>query len=140
MAVTIDRFDHTLKKLLNAEIDPTDLYLMLLSASATFDATNTAIGDVSANEVSGNGWTAGGEALANAAWTVVTTDDAKLDADDITVTASGGAIGPARYAAVYELTSGDLLFWIDFGEAKTADEFTDFKVVFNASGIMQVTD
>lgn len=136
MAVTISRYNHTLKKLLNNEVNYADLKLMLLDADAAFDAADVAIGDVNADQVSGNGWAVGGVALANAAVTVVTTNDAKIDADDIDITAAGGPIGPARSAVIYEVASGDLLFNIDFGEDKTADDTTHFKVLFHASGIV----
>ena len=42
MAVTISRYNHTVKKLLNKEIDYTTLKMMLLNNSATFTASHTA--------------------------------------------------------------------------------------------------
>lgn len=141
MAVTISRYNHTVKKLLNKEIDYTTLKMMLLNNAATFDATHTALATVAgANEVSGNGWTVGGEPLANVAITIATTNDAKLDADDITKTATGGNIGPARKALIYDDTGDVPLWFIDFGQDEEAGETTDFKFIFNAAGIFATSD
>lgn len=142
MAVTVSRYNHTVKKVLNAEINYSDLAFMLLDddAAALFDATHTGIASVDTAEVFGNGWTEGGEDLANAAVTVTTTNDAKLDADDISVTATGGPIGPAYSGVIYEKTSGDLLWFYDFGQVEEAGETTDFKVNLHANGILITSD
>lgn len=149
MAVTVHRYNHTVKKLLNSEIDYNDLAFMLLNddAAALFDATDTDIDDVAgaaspsrANEVFGSGWTEGGEDLENVAVTVVTTNDAKIDCDDISVTATGGSIGPAESGVIYEKTSGDVLWFYDFGQAEEAGESTDFKVIINPNGIAFTSD
>lgn len=141
MAVTVSLYNHTAAKFGEGSFAEGDTYkLMLLNSSGTFTGANTVAGDVSANEVSGNGWTAGGETLANVAVTTVTTNDAKFDADDISVTATGGAIGPAENAVIIDTTDTNaLVAHIAFGEAKTADTGTDFKVTWNASGIFTWT-
>ena len=141
MAVTVSLYNHTAKKFGEGSWADTDTYkLMLLDSSAAFDATDTVIGDVSADEVSGNGWTVGGETLANVDVTTVTTNDGKFDADDVAVTASGGAIGAADYAAIYNDDDTDaLVAWIDFGESKTADSGTQFKFTWSSSGIFTWT-
>jgi len=145
MAVTISRYNHTAKLLLNKEIVYTTLKAMLLSASATFTASHTALTSVNnagAYQVSGNGWASGGETLASVAITVVATNDAMLDADDISVTASGGSIGPAYSAVIYDDThaSDAPLWFIDFGGVKEAGVGTDFKINWNASGIYRTAD
>ena len=93
-------------------------------------------------EVYGNGWTQGGETLANVTVTVVTTNDTMLDADDINVTATGGPLPPSpAYAGVlYDDTdSGDApLAYIDFGQDLQAGETTAFKVVWHANGLFRV--
>lgn len=140
MAVTISIYNHTAKLFANGEVTLSTLKLMLLTDDATFDATDTALTDVSnaaAYEVDGNGWPTGGELLANVAVTITTTNDAKLDADDITVTATGGPIGPAYKGVLYDDTdaSDAPLFFINFDGAKEAGETTDFKVTWHANGI-----
>lgn len=142
MAVTISFYNHTRKLFANDEVGLADLKFMLLGSGASFDATDTDIDDVAgvdtpprANEVSGNGWTAGGEDLAGAAVTVVATNGAMLDATDIEVEATGGNIGPASYGVVYDSVTGNVLWFVDFDGEQTAGEGTPFKVVWNASGI-----
>jgi hypothetical protein len=144
MAVTITLYNHTAKKLANKEITLTTLKLQLLNNSATFDATHTALTSVNnagAYEVSGGGWDAGGEALANVAVTTVATNDAKLDADDISVTATGAVIGPAYKAVLYDDTdaSDAPLAFIDFGGVQEAGIGTPFNVTWNAAGIFTFT-
>lgn len=144
MAVTISRYNHTSKKLMNKEVDLSTLKVMLLNSSASFTATNTTLNQVNnsgAYQVSGNGWTSGGVTLSNVAVTVVDTNGAMLDADDVDVEATGGAIGPAYALVIYDDTdSNDAPLWfIDFDGAQTAGEGTSFKITFNANGILRVT-
>lgn len=147
MAITISRYNHTAKKVLNSEITLSDLAFMLLGAGASFVATDTSIDTVAgantpprANEVSGNGWTTGGEDLASVAVTTVSTSGAMIDAADITKTATGGSIGPATAGVIYEKTSGDVLWYVDFDGAQEAGIGTDFKITFHANGIARVTN
>ena len=148
MAVTVSTYNHTATKLLNLGVDPqsANFFLELLNSSATFVATHTtksAVDNTGGYEVYGNGWTQGGENLENVAVTTVTTNDAKLDADDVQITASGGSIGPADAALVYVDEDGGgtytPLWFIDFGESKTATVGNVFPVIWSASGIAQVT-
>lgn len=144
MAVSVTLYDHTVKLLANKEVTFTTIKAELLNSTAVaaFDATHTTKNQVDgtgANEVSGNGWTAGGELLASVAVTQVTTNDAKLDADDVSKTATGGPIGPARGALLYDSTSSKPLAMIDFGQDEEAGQDTDFKLVWNTSGILTFT-
>ncbi len=145
MAVTISRYNHTAKKLLNKEVTYTTLKAMLLNATATFTATHTALTQVTnagAYEVSGNGWAAGGETFGSVAVTVVDTNDAMLDANDISKTAAGGPIGPAYGCVIYDDTdaSDAPLWFVNFDGSREAGEGTDFKIVLNASGLYRTAD
>ncbi len=140
MAVTISRYNHTIKLLTNKEIVYSTLKVMLLDSNAVFDATDTTLADVlagAATEVSGNGWDAGGETLAGVAVTTVATDGMMIDANDLSITATGGNIGPAYAAVVYDDThaSDAPLWYIDFDGAKEVDVGSDFKILWNANGI-----
>jgi hypothetical protein len=142
MAVTISQYDHTAKLLLNKEVVFANLKVELLNASATFVASHTAknsVDNTGAYQVSGNGWASGGPSLASVAVTQVTTNDAMLDAADVSVTASGGSIGPAYAAFVYETDNNKPLWYIDFGQAESAGDTTDFKIIWNANGIVRLT-
>lgn len=142
MAVTIQLYNHTPKLFGNAEINLSGMKVMLLNNSATFTAANTSVSSVSSNQVSGNGWTAGGITLAGVTVAVSTTNDATLDANDIVVTATGGAIGPAFKAVIYDdAHASDLLVaFIDFGGSQEAGVGTDFRINWNASGIITWTN
>lgn len=140
MAVTMSLYDHTVKLIVNKEVTYTTLKVKLLDNTATFSASQTTVASVDgsgAKEVSGNGWTSGGITLTGVAVTQVTTNDAMLDADDVAVTASGGSIGPAYAALVYDSTSNKPLVYIDFGQAQSAGSTTDFKIVWDATGIIK---
>lgn len=144
MAETISRYNHTAKLTWNKEIDYSTLKVMLLTDDATFTAGNTTLAQVTntgAYQVSGNGWTAGGITLASAAITTVATNGSMLDAADISITATGGDIGPAYKAVIYDDThANDAPLWfIDFDGAKTAGEGTPFLIRINANGISRLT-
>lgn len=70
----------------------------------------------------------------------VTTNDARFDADDVTWAASGGSID-AAYGILYNDTDANdpPLAFIDFDGAQSACDGTDFKVVWNVSGIFTFT-
>lgn len=145
MAVTVSLYNHTPKLFANGEVTLASLKLMLLNNSATFTASHVYATDVSSSgtyEVSGNGWDVGGEPIAGAAITTVTTNDAMLDATDLSVDASGGDIGPAYKAVIVDgsYSPALALVWIDFGEAKTAGSGTPFSITWSASGIVSWTN
>ena len=108
------------------------IYVMLLNNSHSFTATNDVIGDVSANEITGTGYTANGTALAGKAVTQAATT--KFDATDVAWT---GATFTAYHAVLWDDTvaTDDLICSIDFGAAKSVSSGT-FTIVWNANGIL----
>lgn len=141
MAVTISVYNHTAAKFADGSFAVGDTYKLKLLTAATFDATNTTLAATGGTEVaSGNGYTTGGQALANVAVTTVTTNDAKFDADDVTWSASGGSIA-ASYAILFDDTDANdpPLAFIDFGGSQSAGDGTQFKVIWNSSGIFTFT-
>lgn len=107
----------------------------LLGSGYTFDQENHEHwSDVSANEVSGTGYTAGGAALANKAVTEASRIT-KFDADDVVWTNSSIT---ARYAVLYETTNNHLILCVDFGENKTSSGGS-FTIQWDASGIFTLT-
>lgn len=141
MPVTISLYNHTAKLFAEGSNAAADTYKVMLCTAATFSAANTTLASVTKTETtSGTGYTTGGQALANVAVTTVTTNDAKFDADDLTWTASGGTIS-AAYAIIYNDTDANdpPIAFIDFGATETAGSGTDFKIVWNASGIFTFT-
>jgi hypothetical protein len=141
MAVTISVYNHTAAKFADGSFAVGDTYKVKLLTAATFDATNTTLAATGGTEVAGaNGYTTTGQALANVAVSTVTTNDAKFDADDATWTASGGNL-TASYGILFNDTDANdpPLAFIDFGGSQTAGDGTDFKIVWNASGIFTFT-
>jgi hypothetical protein len=144
MAVTVTPYNHTLSRFQSGANAVGDTYKINLYSVFVFDATATtkAGAEAGATQLStANGYTQNDKALADVAVSIVTTNDSKFDATDPSWTASGGDIGPASYALIYNDTDVDdpPLCCIDFGEAKTANTGTPFTIIFNAAGIMTLT-
>jgi hypothetical protein len=141
VAVTISLYNHTSKRFAEGSNAATDTYKLKLLTAATFDPTHTTLAATGGTETaSGTGYTAGGPSLANVTVTTVTTNDAKFDADDVVLTASGGAI-TANCGIVYNSSDANSppVAFIDFGETKIAGDGTDFKVIWNVNGIINFT-
>ena len=141
MAVTISLYNHTAKRFAEGTNAVGDTYKVKLLSAATFDATDVTLADTGGTEATtGTGYSAGGATQANVAVTTVTTNDAKFDADDVSWTASGGAI-TASYGIIYNDTDTDdpPVAFIDFDGSQSAGDGTDFKIIWNASGIVTFT-
>lgn len=141
MAVTISLYDHSAKRFADGSNSTSDTYKLMLCSAATFTAANTTLASITKTELTnGNGYTTGGATLSGVTVTQ-TGNDAAFDANDASWTASGGSIGPAAYAILYNSTDTNSppVAFIDFGSSKTAGDGTDFKVIWNASGIVTFT-
>lgn len=97
--------------------------------------------DVSANEASGTGYTAGGATLANPTVAVVGASDlAKFDADDVVWTISSAL--SARYAVIYKATgtasTSPLIAYIDLGATYSLASGT-LTLTWSVSGILTVS-
>ena len=127
-------YDRFKANLMNKEVDleADTIKVALLDDSHSFTTTHNQWSEVSANEISGTGYTAVGAALANAAVTQGATT--KWDGDD---TAWTSASFTAYHAVIYDdtLTNDDLICSIDFGAAKTVSSGT-FTIQWNAAGII----
>ena len=66
----------------------------------------------------GNGYPTGGLALpgASATWAAGVVS---LTIPSVNLTATGGSLGPWRYYALYDITSGTLMFYWDYGQSTT---------------------
>jgi hypothetical protein len=130
----MDFYNHTRKLFAAGEVNIAGLKVILVGAGYTFSATQTDLTTINAAQVSGNGWPAGGEAIAGAAITAEGAN-AKLDGNDLSVTASGGEIGPASALVVVDSVSNKPLFHYAFPGAQTAGDGTPFNVKWDAAGI-----
>ncbi len=92
--------------------------------------------DVSGDEESGTGYSAGGETLANQATSEDTTNDrGKFDGDDVTW--SGLDVGTPSHAIMYDDTVSDYL--IAYWELTTASNGGDYTLQWHANGIILLT-
>lgn len=97
--------------------------------------------DVATNEVSGTGYTAGGETLANKTVTYTSgTNVTKFDASDVSWASSTIT---ARYAVIYDATPATnaakpLIAYVDFGSDQSSSSGT-FSIVWDAAGIFTTT-
>ncbi len=120
------------------DLEADDIRVALLDASHSFTATDNVWADVSANEISGTGYTANGELLASKAVTQAATT--KFDAADLAWTT---ATFSAYHAVLYDdsittPTVDDLICSFDFGGVKTVTSGT-FTIQWHANGIITLT-
>lgn len=123
------------------DFDTDTLMVCLLKDTYAPDPDHDSYADVSAHEVDdGNGYTTGGVEVTGAVTVDDTNNRAVVDVSDAVWTASGGSIGPARYAAIYDDThANDLLVYIfDLGSNRTAESGIEFKIDINAVGLFVV--
>lgn len=124
------------------DLDADGFKLALFTSSHTPAASDTTFSSLT-NQVSGNGYTAGGEALASVTW-AQTSGVAKFDAADVVYTASGGSI-TARYAVLYNTTvagAGDLIgyFLLDATPADvTATDGNTLTIQWHTDGIFTLS-
>lgn len=147
--VSINFYDKFIEYVGDGGIDlDTDAFdIILMNSTHVFTSTHTNKANISANEIpTNNGYTQGAEALASITW-VESSGVLTWDAADAVWTASGGPIpssGDCTDAVIYDedatAPSADLLVCsIDFGQAESAGDGTNFQITFNGSGIFTVT-
>lgn len=114
------------------------LKVMLVNTAPV--ATNSVVADLT--EISGgNGYTAGGNACTISSSSQTSGTYKLVLADPATWTASGGSVGPFRYAVLYNDTptspADPLIGFWDYGSAVTLADGETFTVDFDAtSGVL----
>lgn len=129
------RFYSYKKDLAEKKLDlSNDVFKVALTNTLPDAATDAVFADI-AEIAAGNGYTAGGTA-ANTASAALVGADYVVVLDDVVFTASGGSIGPFRYAVLYDDTptspADPLVAYADYGSAITLLAGEQFTVDFNA--------
>jgi len=140
---TTKTYGSLITKAFNKEVDfDTDtIKVALVSSSYTPNQdTHDYWDDVSSNEVSGTGYTAGGATLASKSVTYDSgTNVTKFDAADVSWTSSTIT---ARYAVVYldtgTASTSPLIAYVDFGSDQSSSSGT-FQIVWDSAGIFTTT-
>lgn len=132
---TFQKFYATVEAIHEKKIDLSSDVLKLMLTNTAPSLSNTQKTDIT--EISaGNGYSAGGSTL-----TVTSSAQSSglysLVVSDLTITASGGSIGPWRYAVIYSDTStNDLLLWYaDYGYSITVASGQTVTFDFDPAGI-----
>lgn len=142
MAVTASLYNSVLEDLVEGELDweGDTIKCALLGSGYTPDIDSHAVwSDVSAYEVSGTGYTAGGQTLANRLITLDTVnDEVRCDSDDPQWASSTIT---ARYAVVYQDTgtpsTSRLIALMNFGQDYASSNGT-FKITVASGGWLKI--
>lgn len=125
------------EKVHNLGADTLKVYLSNATPDAAADSIKTDLAEIGA----GNGYTAGGN-TASVSSSAQSSGTYKLVlADPATWTASGGSIGPFRYAVLYNdtATNDELIGWWDYASSITLAAGETFKVDFDpTNGVLTI--
>lgn len=129
--------EHLAEGVMNLE---SDTLKIVLTNTAPL-AANSVLADLT-EITAGNGYTAGG-VPATVSASGQTGGTYKLVIDDLTITASGGAIGPFRYFVLIDDTPTSpvdpLIGWWDYGSSITLADGEGVTVDFDAvNGVLQI--
>lgn len=129
-----NKFLSAIEYIATAKIDfATHTFKVMLTNTAPVN-TNTVKADIT-DITAANGYAAGGAALTVS--TSRTGGVLKVTAVDKVFTASGGSIGPFRYAVIYDDTTSSpakpLLCWFDYGSSITLADTETFTVDFDGT-------
>lgn len=125
------------EKVHNLGSDTLKVYLSNDTPSASADAVKADLAEISA----GNGYTAGGNTATQLSSTQTGGLYKLVLGDPATWTASGGPIGPFRYAVLYNYTASneELIGWWDYGSSITLSAGDTFTVDFDATtGVLTI--
>ena len=136
MAVTHTEYTSYKDDLLEGTVDLTNdtIKVMLVSSSYTFDAGHDFVDDIT-NEVSGTGYTAGGETVTTPTVTAGVFDAADTTWTNTTITEIRGVV---LYKDTGTPATSPLISFIDNG-ANLATSGNDFKIAWDATGIISIS-
>ena len=139
---SFNKFNGFVQNVANAGLNLGSDALKFMLTNTVPVATNNVYTDVSGAEVAnGNGYTTGGLAITTTSSTQTSGTYKLLLAASSTVLTASGAVGPFRYAILYD-TAGSkyLIGWFDNGYSITMASGDTFAVTTDqANGILQLT-
>ena len=118
MAAQVETFDQAKQLIREFAAGGFTLKLALIDSTYVFDQTDTIWGDMSANEISGTGYTAGGKTCTG----IAVADDGTIDMDDVAWAAAtitfrrgilyisgtvDGKVNPVLFSYLYDDTPAD---------------------------------
>ena len=122
-----------MNKLVNLATDT--INIALLTSSASFTASNTLFSNISANEISGTGYTAGGQALTSLSVSTSGTTAVWTAANS----SWPSSTFTTAFAALYDISaSNNLICLFDFGGNISVSSGT-FTVAWSGSGIITLS-
>lgn len=123
--------EHLAEKVHDLDLDTLKVYLSNDAPSASLDAVKADHTEISG----GNGYTAGGHDAQAA--TSRSGGTLSVTGTDIVITASGGTVGPFRYAVLYNDTptspADPLIGWWDYASSITLQIGETFTIDFGSS-------
>ena len=125
---TFNKYQNGVEVLVTTANISTDGFKFALTNTAPNAATHTVLADI--NEIAaGNGYTAGGPSVSVTGSETGGTYTLAQDAT-VTITASGGSIGPLRYVVFYDdtVTGDPLLSYFDYGSSITINDGETFDI------------
>lgn len=133
-----NKFNGAIERIYEGEIDFDGHTFKFALTNTAPVATNNNLSDIT-QIGAGNGYSSGGTAT-SLTTSAQTSGTYKLVMTDVTFTASGGTIGPFRYAVFYDDTHANdaLVAWFDYGSSITLADTESFTVDLDATnGILQ---
>jgi hypothetical protein len=122
--------EHIAEKVHDFDLDTLKVYLSNTTPDAALDAVKADLAEIT-NQ---NGYTAPVD-IQNA--TSRSGGTTSVTAVDVVITASGGTVGPFRYAVIYNDTptspADPLVGWYDYGSSITLNDTETFTVDFGSS-------
>jgi len=120
------------------DLDTDALTIALLTSAYTpAAATDTLWSGISANQVSGTGYTAGGETVTGASVALLT-GTVTFDIADQTWSQNAGGFSNARYVVIKRTSDGRLVAYHDLGSDR-GNVAGDFTVQMSTSGVFTKT-
>lgn len=138
---SFNKFNAFVEYLAEGVIDLQNDALKIVLTNSAPDAADAVLADLT-EIAGGNGYSAGG-AAATVASSGQTGGTYKLVLDDVTVTASGGSVGPFRYFVLVDDTptspANPLIGWWDYGSSLTLADGESITVDFDGTdGVLQI--